>query len=264
MTADPRVRFTHDIPRLQALTRPGATALVQGDTRWSYAEWDAAIDAAAQQLATHGVRPGDRVAVIGENGLVVATLIHAIARRRAWPMILNARLSAREIDVILTHAQARLAVCAIDVSSDAASHARRIDAATARWGALPALQVSATRAAEPEPVSDDPNHDVGALIYTSGTTGAPKGVMLTHANLLHVAHWSGALRGMTDADRVLAALPISHVFGLTSVFLASTLYGATVHLVARFDPQATLALIAREGVTVFQGCLLYTSDAADE
>jgi long-chain acyl-CoA synthetase len=118
---------------------------------------------------------------------------------------------------------------------------------------LPPLAVGATRDAEPEPVSDDPKHEIGALIYTSGTTGAPKGVMLTHANLLHVAHWSGALRGMTDTDRVLAALPISHVFGLASVFLASTLYGATVHLVARFDPQATLALVARERVTVFQG-----------
>ncbi len=247
------VRFLHDIPRLQAQARPDAIALVQGDMRWSYAAWNSAIEAAAEQLDARGVRRGDRVAVIGENGLVIATLIHAIAARRAWPVILNARMSAREIETILDHARVRLVICATDVSSDASSHALRLDARNVTWGALPHFAVGATRDAKTEPTSEDPARDVGALIYTSGTTGAPKGVMLTHRNLLHVAHWSGALRGMTDIDRVFAALPISHVFGLASVFLASTLYGATVHLIARFDPSSALALVAREGVTVFQG-----------
>jgi acyl-CoA synthetase (AMP-forming)/AMP-acid ligase II len=248
-----RVRLIHDIPALQAEARPDAPALAQGETRWSYGAWQAAIEAAAARLAEARVRPGDRLAIVGENGLVTATLIHAASRIGAWPVVLNARLSEREIDGILEHSGARRAAFAADVSPDAARQAARIGTEEVRWGPLPPFRLSSLRNADPEPVAGDPAVDVAAMIYTSGTTGAPKGVMLTHRNLLHVARWSGRLRGLNPADRVFGALPISHVFGLASVFLGSTLYGGELHLVPRFDPKAALAMLARERLTVFQG-----------
>jgi len=247
------VRWIDDIPRLQARARGDSPAIVQGGTCWSYAQWDATIDRAAAALGARGVAGGDRVAIVGENGLVLATLVHAASRLRAWPMVLNARLSARELDAILVHAGPRIVAFAVDVSAEAAAHAARLAAVPARLGALPEIALRAHAAVAREPVADDPAIDVGALIYTSGTTGAPKGVMLTHANLLHVAHWSGIWRRLDCADRVFGALPISHVFGLASVFLGSTLAGACLHLVPRFDPAAALALAERERLTVFQG-----------
>ncbi|MBL8700850.1 MAG: AMP-binding protein [Alphaproteobacteria bacterium] len=241
------------MPRLQARFHPDAPALVQDATRWSNRDWEDAVALAARELAARGLRAGDRLAIIAENGLVLATLVHAASRLAAWPVILNARLTAREIDAILAHCVARLVACAVDVSGDAERHATRLEARTTRWGAIPEFTLTDARDAAPESVSGDPARDVGAVIYTSGTTGMPKGVLLTHRNLLHVAHWSGALRRLRTTDRVFGGLPISHVFGLASVFLASTLNGACLHLVARFDPAAALALIAREGLTVFQG-----------
>jgi acyl-CoA synthetase (AMP-forming)/AMP-acid ligase II len=248
-----RVRLIHDIPALQAAARPDAPALAQGETRWTYGAWQAAIETAAARLAEAGVRPGDRLAVIGENGLVQATLIHAASRIGAWPVVLNARLSDREIDTILEHSGARRAAFATDVSVEAEKHAARIGADDARWSPLPAFRFSALREAEPEPVTGDPAVDVAAMIYTSGTTGAPKGVMLTHRNLLHVARYGGARRALNARDRVYAALPISHVFGLASMFLGSIYHGGEVVLISRFDPAEALDLLERGGLTVFQG-----------
>jgi acyl-CoA synthetase (AMP-forming)/AMP-acid ligase II len=248
-----RFRFVHDIPRAHAEARPHAPALAQGETRWTYGAWDAAIGVAEARLRDAGLRPGDRLACIGENGLVLATLIQAVSRLGAWPVVLNARLSAREVDAVVDHCGARLAAFATDVSPDAAAHGARFAARAADWAPLPPFAITAAREAASEPVAGDPGRDVAAMIYTSGTTGAPKGVMLSHANVLYVAKYSGRLRGLASTDRVFGALPISHVFGFASVFLGTTLYGGELVLVPRFDPKAALALLETGGLTVFQG-----------
>jgi len=247
------VRRIDDIPRLQAALRPRAPALTQADRRWTFRDWEDASACAAAELQAQGLQPGDRLAIVAENGLALAALVPAATRLGAWPVIINARLTAAELDTILAHCGARFVVFATDVSPDAATHGRRWAATSRCWGAIPEFTLAAGPAAAPEPITGDPAIDVAVVIYTSGTTGRPKGVLLTHRNLLHVAHWSGRLRRMGPADRAYGGLPISHVFGLASVFLASTLHGACVHLVARFDPAAALALIAREGLTIFQG-----------
>ena len=90
------------------------------------------------------------------------------------------------------------------------------------------------------------------MIYTSGTTGNPKGVMLTHRNVLFIAVVSGAARALGADDLVYAVLPLSHVFGLASTCLGTINAGGALRLVNRFDP-AHLAEALRGGVTVFQG-----------
>ncbi len=246
-------RWIDEIPSAQAALRPNAPALVQGELRWSYAQWETAVSAASEALADEGLRAGDRMMIVGENGLVVATLIHAASRLRAWPMVVNARLAAREIDAIAAHAEPRLIAFASDVSPDAGAHAERLGAAAVQWASVPPFAITPARPAMTEPVEDDPKRQVGALIYTSGTTGAPKGVMLSHANLLHIAQHSGRLRKLGPGERVYGALPVSHVFGLASVFLGTTFHGGTVFLVPRFDPAAALAMLRDERLTVFQG-----------
>src|SRR5213078_3287536 len=94
-----------------------------------------------------------------------------------------------------------------------------------------------------ENVPEDTERNIAALIYTSGTTGRPKGVMLTHANLLFVAGVTSRARRLTAADRVLAILPISHILGLTGVLLGTLVAGGTVFLTARFDPSFVLSAL---------------------
>ena len=105
----------------------------------------------------------------------------------------------------------------------------------------------------PEPVETDPARQCAALIYTTGTTGAPKGVMLSHRNVLFIAAMSSTLRRVTPEDVVYAVLPITHIYGLASVCLGSLYAGATLRLAPRFAPDAVRRALAEENVSIFQG-----------
>src|SRR4030095_7688028 len=106
---------------------------------------------------------------------------------------------------------------------------------------------------QPEPVHADGAAQVAALIYTSGTTGNPKGVMLSHKNLLSSASISGSLRGIGPADRIYGVLPMSHIVGFSIVLISTLMSGATVQLAPKYDPELLARAIAEEGVTVVYG-----------
>ena len=94
----------------------------------------------------------------------------------------------------------------------------------------------------------------GIILYTSGSTWQPKGAVLSHAALAAANEsWAGPVMGLTATDRVLAALPLAHSFGLNGALLAPLLSGVTVVLQERFSPEETLRVIARHRVTVFPG-----------
>jgi long-chain acyl-CoA synthetase len=258
MTREPLPHFVDapdwvdGIPTLWARTAPAKVAVATADATHDWADLERQRLAWAERLRNAGVRPGDRVLVIGENGPAAIAMIFAVLSLRAWLVNVNARLSAREVAAIHAHAGARLAVFLTD-SSDARAHAERMSAMAwdePGWG-----PVAATRAQEAtaEPVSDDPASDVAALLYTTGTTGEPKGVMLTHANLMFIARNSRALRRLEPRDRVYGLLPISHVYGLASVCLGTLFSGASLHPQARFQPAAAADFLRRHELTVCQG-----------
>ena len=219
----------------------------------SYAGLRAEVEALAALFRAQGVEAGDRVLILLENCLAGVAAILAAARLKAWAVPLNARLSAREVDAIRAHCRPRVSLYTAGVSPEAAAHAARHGA-----GPRPELEplgalLAAGGEGTPEPPAEGPSAQVAALIYTTGTTGAPKGVMLTHDNLLFIAGRSSQQRGVTAADRVYDVLPMSHVFGLSSVLLGSLYQGARLDLVPRFDPKAVARALAEDGVTVFQG-----------
>ncbi|MBB3214023.1 acyl-CoA synthetase (AMP-forming)/AMP-acid ligase II [Herbaspirillum sp. Sphag1AN] len=243
-----------DIARYWAQHAPTAPALSDGIVRWNYAELNAAVDCAIALLHAQAVRPGDRVMIVGENCGAQVALILACAAIDAWAVIVNARLSAREVDVIADHCGARRSFFMIDVSADAKAHAERLAAPVHQIPLLGALAIGACNAdCLPEPVVSSNAEQVAALIYTSGTTGQPKGVMLTHRNLLFVAAMSAQLRRLTSVDRVYGVLPLSHVFGLSSVMLASLLAGAYLQLAPRYSAAALLHALQEDGITVLSG-----------
>jgi len=233
-------------PDQTAMSEPGGASV-------SYGAFAGAVEAAARQFAALGVRAGDRVMIVNENCIAAGLAFFAASALDAWPMLVNARLSAREIETIANRAEPRRILFTVALSAEARAHAERRGAAPCEIaGASGALAIGPLREARPEPVTGDPVRDLGALIYTSGTTGMPKGVMLSHRACLYVASSPGAQRRPTPEDVVYCALPIAHIFGLTSTWLRGLYGGARVMLLPRFSAEH-LADALECGVTIFQG-----------
>ena len=232
---------------------PGAPALSEGGQHWSYQQLAEAIHEAAALLGQLGVRPGDRVMLIGENSLALASFILATAQLDATAVLENARRAPHEVDAIRAHCEPRRVIYLSGNSPDAAAHAQRHGALAHHLPRVGAFAHSATPAPCEPDITTGTADDVAVLIYTTGTTGTPKGVMLSHANLLYLSGMMVSLRGLTPADRIYGVLPITHVMGLAAVFNATLRAGAHARLVARFTPEACLAALATEGITVMQG-----------
>jgi acyl-CoA synthetase (AMP-forming)/AMP-acid ligase II len=241
-----------DVIKPFARQSPDHPALAQGDVTWTYAELAAVVADTAGILNFYDIRPGDRVMIVSENSLALVALIFAASEIDAWSVTVNPRLSAREVDLIREHSGARRVFYTIEVSDPARQHAERHDADIAVLRGLGTLGVGPlNRNTVPEPVEVDRSRQVAALVYTSGTTGNPKGVMLTHRNLLFSARVVSAQREPTD--KVYCVLPISHIVGYSAILIASLMVGATVQLVPRFDPAALVAAIANDGITLMSG-----------
>lgn len=246
-------RMSH-VVRPWAQRTPDAPAMTQGSRTLGYGELAAAISAAGRWLSEQGVRPGDRVMVVGENSIALAVLVLAAGDIDAWPLVVNARVSAREVDAIREHSGARLVVCTSDVSPEAARHGGRLGATKTDVAPLGTLAVSPIdTAVQPEPVSREASAQVGALIYTSGTTGTPKGVMLSHRSVMFTAATGGVLRQVSQGDRMLGVLPMSHIVGFSSVLIGTLMFGAHLELVPRFHAAETLDALAHRGISIFLG-----------
>jgi len=233
---------------------PGHPALIEAAGTWSYGELASMVAGAQAWLVELGVRPGDRVMIVGENCRAFVAILLALTALDAWPVLVNARMSAREIDEIRDHCGARRLVYTTSVSPHAREHAGRHGAVIAEAAELGPIGVGpSNEEVEPEPIDASASSRVAALIYTSGTSGLPKGVMLTHGNLLFAATGSAKIRALTSDDRVYGVLPISHVAGLSVALLGSLISGATLYLSPRFDPAATFKALERDRVTVLLG-----------
>jgi acyl-CoA synthetase (AMP-forming)/AMP-acid ligase II len=250
-TLPPRIS---DVVKPWAERLPDHPALVEASGIWTYGQLAAVIVRTQEWLLECGVRPGDRVMILCENCRAFVTVLLALAGLDAWPVLVNARLSAREIDQIRDHAGARRVIYTTSVSLHAREHAKRHGAVIREVGDLGLIGIGPLdEKVEPEPVDTDSAKQVGALIYTSGTTGLPKGVMLTHRNLLFLAAGSAKIRSLNQDDRMYGILPMSHAVGLSVVLLGSLLSGATLYLSPRFDPVAALASLERDLLTVVLG-----------
>ena len=233
---------------------PDHPAFVEGGRSWSYRQFSEAVDAAAKDLADLGIRPGDRVMIASENSVALGAMLFAASKLDAWGIAVNPRLSAREIDLIGTHSGARRVLFNSALSKEAADHASRVGAKIDAVGPFGGIGIGPLNAdAQAEPVEKDGARQVAGLLYTSGTTGAPKGVMLSHRNLLFTAKTSGILRQSGPADRIYGVLPMSHIVGYSILLIATLMHGGTLYVVAKADPAALAHAIAEEGITSLFG-----------
>src|SRR5437660_649431 len=203
---------------------PEHPALVQDDVTWTYAELAAVVADTAGILNSYDVRPGDRVMIVSENSLALVARILAASEIDAWSVVVNPRLSAREVDLIREHSGVRRVFYTIEVSDAARQHAERHDADIAVLRGLGTIGVGPlNRDTVPEPVKAYRSRQVAALVYTLGHDRQPQGVMLTHRNLLFSARVVSAQREPTD--KVYCVLPISHIVGHSNLLIASLMAG---------------------------------------
>ncbi len=243
-----------DIVKLRANGSPDQVALVESSGSWTCRELASAIRDTEIWLTGSGVRPGDRVMIVCENCRAFVAILMAVTNVDAWPVLVNARLSANEVDKIRDHCGARLAIYAVGASPHAADHTKHRRASIRELSdAGPIAVGNLDESVEPEAVEPNPKERVAALIYTSGSTGMPKGVMLSHKNLLFMASVSSKIRKLAPKDRLYGILPMSHAVGLSVVLLGGLLSGATVCLSSRFDPMTARRTIETERLTVVLG-----------
>ena len=238
----------HQLVDAQAQARPDAPMARDHDGRTvTWGALDAATHRLAGVLGEAGVRPGDRVMIVAENSAALVAAFYACSRLDAWALLVNARASGPELAAIAQDAGIRLAVYTTAVSPDAGTHAQT-DGARPFDDPVAPLAIGPAHQADPEPVQADAGQ-VAALLYTTGTTGKPKGVMLSHGNLLFAGQGAAALRGTAPDDILYGALPLTHVYGLASMLGATATAGAQLWFDPRFTPAGLLAAI-RGGVSI--------------
>ena len=115
---------------------PDQIALVEDGASWSYRELDRRVTEIAAVLSSLGVRAGDRMIIVSENGIALAGLLLATSRLDAWAIVANPRLSARELDQIRDHSGARRMFFSASLSKEAAAHASRLGAEIRHLGPL--------------------------------------------------------------------------------------------------------------------------------
>lgn len=232
---------------------PQATALIQvsDGVKVSFAELQREADRVAGALAAAGIGPGDRVAIAMHNCPHFAFAYFGILRAGAVVVPVNIMLTPSEVGAILRDSGARAVVSAGPsgvLVQEALGEGDIVDQVfTAEaWAEL-------GDAAPPE-VSVG-GEDLAVLAYTSGTTGEPKGVMLSHDNLLANLRQQMAIpeAHVTGDDVLFLALPLFHIFGLNVTLGLLVMNGATGVLMERFEPVPALRAIVQHKVTVLFG-----------
>jgi fatty-acyl-CoA synthase len=255
---------------LRAADDPDRTFVVLNDRRLSYREVDEQAEALAAALHGLGIERGDRIALTLPNWPEFVVSMFAAAKLGAVIVPLNPRFTNPELQYMLRHSEA-VAVVTAETLGGVDYLARFEHFLTS----LPDLQYVVSVGEEdlwyddrvyqfedllssgvgrPYPRAElEPAEDLFAIVYTSGTMGKPKGVALTHSNLMVPAAAGAEALSLVPEDVVFGLTALFNVFGLGQGVLGTTSAGATLVLQEDLDAGATLDILEREGVTVYHG-----------
>ena len=238
-----------DLPRRTAARYPDKLAVCFGDTRWTYAEFDAICNRLANGLIERGLAGGDRVAILSRNSHAFAALRFALARIGGVLVPINFMLNAQEISYIL-RSSGTVALAVSDEFVETGTRAIALDTRVSQTLRLSQFdELLSPNAVAPDlPVSSD---GLAQIVYTSGTESLPKGAMLTHDAVLWQYVSCIVDASIEASDVILHALPMYHCAQL-DVFLGPGVYqGATNVIAAAPTPDVVLPLIAEHRITSF-------------
>ena len=261
--ADPEGKFLPGLVLASCRLRGDKTAIVDTSCsparRVSYAEYGELVERAARGLVAGGIRPGDRIGIFLPNSWEFGVAFHAAMLAGAVPTTLNPTYREREVRYQLEtcDAVALFSDGALLQGINLAGLAELRNIFTTRHHCSNSTTFDSLlepHPGAPPPTPDrDPRLALATLPFSSGTTGLPKGVMLTHYNMVANVYQTlipGEAGAITDADAMLCFLPMYHIYGLTIGLNLSLIRGCTLVLMPRFDCEASLSLIAREGITL--------------
>src|SRR5438270_1899340 len=228
---------------------PDKAALIDGVTgeTLTFGEFTSRVDVLAGGLLGRGLRPGDVVAVCGPNSPAFALAAHAVWRAGAVVVTVNPLFTEREMLQELADAGARMLLVAPEALERAVPAARQAGLAEVislgEAAGLASLASVAAGAAPPPRPAVDPRRDAALILYSSGTTGLPKGVVLTHANLMAALYQLHSGDLAREDDVLIGLSPFFHVVGLNGILNLSLFAGATLVTMARYQFAGFLCLL---------------------
>lgn len=255
----------HHLLDQTAARLPAKTALVCGTQRYSYAELSGRVDQLVMTLHQRGVVRGDRVALFLDNTVEMVVGVFAALKAGAVFMPINPLTKHDKLAYLLNDSrasalitQASLAsVYLVALAQNTSVHTALVvglqePADEGRVQPFPSPMMDVV-SATPWPEVGLIDQDLASIIYTSGSTGDPKGVMLTHLNMVSANRSVSTYLGLRESDIILCALPLAFDYGLYQVLMGFTV-GATIILERSFTfPVKVLEVMTRERVTVFPG-----------
>jgi long-chain acyl-CoA synthetase len=257
--ADPNRVFVHDAVLASCRRHSEKTALVDTSCgrRITYAEYGETVEALARGLVAAGLKPGEVIAIFLANSWEFCTVFHAAMMAGGIPTLLNPSYRDREVRHQLGNSGAAVLItdgtnidgidlagipnlrrvyCTREQGSGSEPFSNLLKAVTAK---LPGL----------DGTSED---TLAALPYSSGTTGLPKGVMLSHHNLVSNVYQFLGTRAtpLNSNDNILCFLPLYHIYGLNVMLDPSLILGATLVLMPRCNVGQLMSLITEESITM--------------
>ncbi|BBX10005.1 long-chain-fatty-acid--CoA ligase [Mycolicibacterium aichiense] len=240
----PEPRFLDDRPAYWAEHKPDGQAISYLDRSWTWAQWDDRIRRLAGALVERGIGRGDVVAFLDKNHPACVELQLAAGSLGAATAVINFRLAADEMDYVLNDSGAKLLIVgtelmgAVDKIRDKLTNVSEVIEVTpdgADGDGYEALLATANPVGRPAEV--DPE-DAALVMYSSGTTGRPKGVVLSHRNVL--AHtMNAATFEFGDDDKNMVAMPLFHVGG--SAYVQYSIHAGVPTIMTREADGASLA-----------------------
>jgi acyl-CoA synthetase (AMP-forming)/AMP-acid ligase II len=231
-------------------------ALIESSTgrTITYSQLADSIDRAAANLHKRGFKKGDVLGILSPNVPEYAIAIHAVATLGGIVTPINPLYTAHEISLQLKDAGARLLITSplfIDKAKEAVSesHVEELFAFGQVEGATPFASLLEGSGGAPH-VEIDPLEDLVVLPYSSGTTGLPKGVMLTHHNLVANLSQMKGLEYFTEDDTLICVLPLFHIYGLVVILNMGLHAGATIVMMPRFELDEFLKALQDYEVTL--------------
>jgi len=230
-------------------------ALVDGlsGDQLTYGQLVGYVDRVAAALVERGIKPGDTVAVFSPNTIYYPVVFHGIAAAGALSSTINSLYTPREIAFQLKDSGAKMLITVSPFldRARAATEKHPVEEIIVMDGAegYASLRDLLTSQAPSPQVKINAAEDLVTLPYSSGTTGLPKGVMLTHRNLVANVAQCEALFKMGPGERLIAVLPFFHIYGLTVLMNVGLSSGATVVTMPRFDLEQFLTVLQDQKIT---------------
>ncbi len=265
-----------EILRKAAETHPEKTAMLYADREITYKELDVFSDQFASALAGLGVKKSDRVAIYLPNIPQFIIAYYGIAKAGAVSTAISPMYKEREVENQLADSQAEIIITldsafqvvqavwkktALKRAVITSIEEYASESATSSSGNYESAKVHSFQqllkenaTAKPPKIHIVPADDLAALQYTGGTTGTTKGAMLTHRNLVsNAVAFAAWIKGAEAREVFLTALPLFHIYGMTTSMNVPVALAAKMVLLPRFEPAKALQAIQRHKVTVFCG-----------